>query len=77
MNITDIKQVTWRIILRSNYDEDMYHLAYSWRSPNGKLLKRLACTIHIDDIEGMFGEKTYLTAKDIKPGGWDWMPSED
>jgi len=60
--------------MRSDFDSDIFHLGYRWKRSDGNTVKRLAFTIHIDDIEGMFGEAVYLMAKDMPAGGWEWMP---
>ena len=71
--MTTPKPNTTQIITRSAFDPDIYHLGYQWHRSNGKVTKRLACTIHIDDIEGMFGTHIYSLAKRIPVGGWDWF----
>jgi len=62
-----------QIIMRSEFDEDIYHLGYRWKLSTGKRATRLACTIHIDDIEGMFGEDAYLKVEEMNPGSWEFL----
>ena len=58
---------TSQVIIRSDFDSDMYHLGYEWQK-NSRVYKRIACNIHIDDIEGLLGTDIYSIAKDMKPG---------
>lgn len=47
-----------RQIIRSTIDSDIFHIAYEWQSKSGGIrVTRLACTIHMDDIAGVFGEE--------------------
>jgi hypothetical protein len=62
---------TNKFIFRCDFDENIYFIGYSWRNDNGKLFKRIAATIHVDDIEGVFGEAVYEKAVDIIPGSND------
>lgn len=56
-----------QVIIRDGFDHDMFHLGYEWRK-NNRTYKRLACNIHIDDIDGLLGSDIYSMAKDMRPG---------
>jgi len=55
-------------LARSPIDEDVFHVGYRWTDRGKFELKRLAFSIHIDDIEGVFGEDTYIRARNLEPG---------
>jgi len=63
-----------RRIMRDEFDNDIFHLGYRWVDDHKHEHKRLACSVHIDDIEGMFGEESYTLVNELAPGKWEWLP---
>ena len=61
-----------QVIIHDKFDPDIYHLGYRWQ--RGHIwLQRLAATIHVDDIEGLFGSEILEQVKKIPLGTWDYI----
>ena len=56
-----------KLIARDSYDTDMFHVYYRWPSKvKAGYLQKLAFTIHVDDIEGIFGKFFYRKLEDME-----------
>lgn len=66
---------TQKIIMRDSWDEDIFHICYKWQMNHIEGLpkrfnKRHAATIHIDDIESIFGQEFHRMAAELECGNW-------
>lgn len=61
---------TRQILIRDTWDSDIFHVGYAWHSEGLRgTIHRTAATIHIDDIESIFGADIHETAKELVLGG--------
>lgn len=72
-----------RLICRTSVDPDMFLMAYAWKDQHvrddyglPKTHTSLACAIHIDDIEGIFGEQVFSFAQAMTAGKWESLPTD-
>ena len=65
-----------RVIIKSDFDDSIYYLGYQYIVPrlSGKFIKHIACMIHVDDIEGMFGKDVKQIAESLDPGQHKLLP---
>ena len=62
------------MIWRDKFDADIFHVGYRWpMKHNDNFHQRCALSIHIDDIEGMFGEKFHEAVKELSAGSMEFI----
>jgi len=69
-----MKETTGSVLIRDRDNTDIFNLGCARDRENSVTLTCFPCPVHIDSIKELYGEATYLKAKAIRPGEWDWLP---
>ena len=72
-----------KFIMKDSWDDSIYYIGYTWEREYSKKEKKVsfnvksaALSIHIDDIESVFGEEISALAQSMKQGDVKYITIE-